>query len=228
MVAIPVAFHSFNINANQILTYIGSIIGGVATFIGVLLTIDYQNKENARTQELLDARHSEQMRLNNYPILRYDLRKDHNNLIATHINMDNSFEDIECTKYDVKFTAENIGKNPCLNLEVRYSIDGEEYLSLASVIENPLVLPDEKREVAMVIQLPNLNFFDQKSQAKPKYSMKFQCKYKDILENEYCQIVNIKIPQMMIYYDDEPVSYEYSFIVDNIESNFQLGSDLIG
>lgn len=160
-------------------SYIGALIGGIVSIIGIILTIRYTQKEI----ELSYKQYEEQKRLHNLPILDCEL---HGYCVgkedgALEIRSEYTFQNNEWIPYTMNFKIYNIGIGAATNLAYAMDVDEKRQDGTFWEQNNRTIKCNDYIIQSVVIFLPQgktLNF-----------SMILL--YKDVLGNQYEKKIKI-------------------------------------
>lgn len=177
----------WNINVNTqnwlnfIGTYITSILGaGIGAIVSVFITI-YQIKKN---NEENNKRDSENLRIQNMPMLKYEIKTEGSKaeeIDIEHLIISN-YEDTTSILYDLFISIKNIGLNNVKKILVDF--ESEMVNSTYRIMGKNSLIPIEKNETKHIYSYFAL-------ENGKEYEMKLNVYYQDVLQNWYCQIVNI-------------------------------------
>ncbi|VYU47400.1 hypothetical protein [Clostridium tertium] len=213
-------------------SYVGAIVGSLATLIGIFITINFTKKqaeldrENSReilNQDIKFAREQaqEDRRLSVMPYLQLSLNK---NKIAEEHDMNILYViDEDYNKYSLAtLTIKNIGvgsvfnfsiKNICFNdIKIGYSLEGNED-AILQVDKHWNLLIDlrfklEELSLDLFDKLPNGSSSITNYSIPSRYSnkggrLKFTIEYSDILQNKYYKEVEIVLGIGITYHEEE-------------------------
>lgn len=191
-------------------SYIGAVMGGIVTLIGIWITIKFQQKQANRDRQFqLDEAErdrkfqreqaNEDRRLAIAPYLKYKVydqdKKDKDKEVISKerddfdLYMTCNFDSQPTKSYEGIIKIENVGMGAALDINIcePYLTTGNAELDYQSGID---VLEKEGR----LFILMNFSLRLEKVQGETRQGiLKFKVKYKDLLQNEYEQEVELKI-----------------------------------
>lgn len=158
-------------------TIVSSIIGVTASIYIAYIQIRKNNEDN-------EKRDKENLRVQNMPMLKYEIKTtdiddkkvDINHLIISNCN------DQKSLTYDLFISIKNIG----LNNVKRIIVDFESSIIKETdrIMGENTIIPIEKNKMMNVYRYIAL-------ESGKEYQMKLKVYYEDVLQNWYCQIINI-------------------------------------
>lgn len=176
---------NINVNTQNWLNFIGTFItgilgAGIGVITSVFITI-YQIKKN---NEENTKRDSENLRIQNMPMLKYEIetkRTYKEQIDIEHLIITNCDDKIAIS-YDLFISIKNIG----LNNVKRIMVDFESPIvnNIDRILGNNTVIPIERNETKKIYRYFAL-------ESGKKYEIKLKVYYEDVLQNWYCQIVDI-------------------------------------
>ena len=177
---------NININTQNWLNFMGTFItgiigAGIGVITSVFITI-YQIKKN---NEENAKRDSENLRVQNMPMLKYEIKTEctkNEEIDIDHLIITNC-EDKSSRTYDLFISIKNIG----LNNVKRILVDFESAMANNKyrILGKNSLIPIEKNEIKQIYRYFAL-------ESGKEYEMKLEVYYEDVLQNWYCQIVDIK------------------------------------
>lgn len=177
---------NININTQNWLNFMGTFItgiigAGIGVITSVFITI-YQIKKN---NEENAKRDSENLRIQNMPMLKYEIKTEctkNEEIDIDHLIITNC-EDKSSRTYDLFISIKNIG----LNNVKRILVDFESAMANNKyrILGKNSLIPIEKNEIKQIYRYFAL-------ESGKEYEMKLEVYYEDVLQNWYCQIVDIK------------------------------------
>lgn len=162
---------------NLVATILGSIISGLFTYIGVLLTLRYYRKSEAN-----------QSRLECIPFLKIELNELYNKKSDLNISKQETIYEVKN-----KNSKNNIEPKKTLYLKLKISNVGEGFANtlvvktgenFGGIDYKKLILKNESSELYL-----KMNIYDESIK---DYDIKFAIQYIDCKTNEYIQLYSIK------------------------------------
>lgn len=193
-----------NVNNNDWIgflgSYVGALIGAVITLVGVIMTINYTRKEANEDRRLSIAPYIK------YTMLEKTLKTKQHNLDVFYFEKDDN------TEINTTVIMKNIGLGPVLNIEVLDIYFNGEFTNRRSIGVPGVIEKDE--EILLLIDLrlkleeiKEDDVIEDKTELPDSLfrfnvpdnyknvggELSFKIKYKDLMNNEYEQIVKIKV-----------------------------------
>lgn len=158
-------------------TIVSSVIGVTASIYIAFIQIRKNNEDN-------EKRDKENLRIQNMPMLKYEIKTtdiDDKKADINHLIISNC-DDQKSLTYDLFISIKNIG----LNNVKRIIVDFESSIIKETdrIMGENTIIPIEKNEMMDVYRYIAL-------ESGKEYQMKLKVYYEDVLQNWYCQIINI-------------------------------------
>lgn len=203
---------NLNVNTQNWLNFIGTFItgilgAGIGAIVSVFITI-YQIRKN---NEENTKRDNENLRIQNMPMLKYEIKTEgskNDEIDIEHLIISNC-EDKKSRPYDLFITIKNIG----LNNVKRIFVDFESVMvnSTYRIMGKNTLIAIEKNETKQIYRYFAL-------ESGKEYEMKLKVYYEDVLQNWYCQIVDINYKATTI----SNGSYQIGIVEYKVNEEFLL------
>lgn len=174
-----------NINSQNwlgfVFTYVSTIVSSV---IGVTASIYIAFIQIRKNNEDNEKRDKENLRIQNMPMLKYEIKTT--DIVDKKVNINHliisNCDDQKSLTYDLFISIKNIG----LNNVKRIIIDFESPIieKTDRIMGENTIIPIEKNEMMDVYRYIAL-------ESGKEYQIKLKVYYEDVLQNWYCQIINI-------------------------------------
>lgn len=167
---------------NFFIEYMSTIIGTIVSSLVVVFTLVIQLKKQNESEQ-------EEKRINNIPILDYEIRNDINVICKyAHDIKDNSKDYKE---YPIFFHIKNIGLNHARNIEIQVTIDKVKDKEFNFEGHKNFIKKEEEIWIKLIAHL----HFEEKKVSNKKCTITI--KYSDLLNNNYQQNISF-----ILHYDE--------------------------
>ena len=188
-----------NVSTHDWLSFVGSYItgilsAGISAVVSVFVTI-YQIKKN---NEENIKRDSESLRIQNMPMLKYDIRTtniDNRKIDVDHLITSNC-DDEKSITYELIISIKNIGLNNVKRIIIDF--DSNMVNNINRIMGKNTVVPIEKNEIKDIYKCLAL-------ESGKEYQIKLKVYYEDVLQNWYFQTVNIIYEATKVYNGSYPI-----------------------
>lgn len=173
---------------------LGSMIGGIVTFVGIYITLQHQRDAD-----------DEKNRLSSIPILEYKIsynEEDFDNssgqlagLVIPHINLEGAtFQDKKSEEWHFRLEVSNIGSGHAqvTDILMTFGDNNDKFIQEENIgFTYKLVKTNDKTSFYFMIYAPKDRFKNNKGYGNDfLYSIKITVKYQDLLGNKYEQLLH--------------------------------------
>lgn len=169
-------------DAQAIVSYLGAIIGGALTLVGVRWTINDQNKNKLLDNKRYEKEKQESLRIQYRPILTVS------NEIGRPILLDNS---IMCN-----LKIENKGRGESKNIQI--SIKSDDCITIIKDISKSFLTPEDSLIIEFYITKKLLENNSEKINESDKFTCKLVFEFDDLVDNHYIQTFTCIIENVLI------------------------------
>lgn len=208
--------NNFYMGLSQI---IGGTIGGVATLIGVIFTLDYERKERKKDNYEADKRQNEQLRLQNLPVLQYEINTEKTDNSGIVIDLNENEENTITLPLNI--LIKNIGLNVANNILFQILIDNEDMYGKTGEV-NALLFPKGEREETIYFNIEdkyaNMKLTEEdmyKDRIDDTHLLKVVIYYEDLIGNHYAQILEGQISSNFCQSEDR-IHVNYNVYINDI------------
>lgn len=191
--------------------FLGSVIGGIITFLGVYLTLKFQKNTD-----------DEKNRLSIMPIFEYKLsynKEDFDNSegqvagkVIPHINVEGATgDDGRYEEWYLHLIAENVGMGHAqiISIELNFKENGTDKIICSQKIGYfyKLVKMNDKKSLMFMIYAPKERFYkDGYPTQEFLYPLDIIVEYQDLIGNKYQQKLKSCIAKSVVYVEEQVVS----------------------